>query len=122
MDMWSTNISPSYYHNKFREHKMTSRRAFHYTWRAMVTFLIVSLPGLIPQIVITGLLSAWLWANGDGGGRPSVETVGLVSSARAIASLWVYLALIFVFFKYAPEAIAEVLANRNPDPGEESTS
>ena len=85
---------------------MTWRRAVHYTWRAFLTFLLVSLPGLIPQLVITGLLAAWTWA--DGGNGPTRSVIGLISSLHALANLWIYFAVLFVAFKYLPAAIAEV--------------
>ncbi len=92
---------------------MTWKRAAMYTWRAFLTFLLVSLPGLIPQIVITGLLAAWTWA--DGGNGPTASVIGLISSLRALANLWIYFAILFVVFKYLPAAIAEVQGESRRD-------
>ena len=89
---------------------MTWKRAAHYTWRAFLTFLVVSIPGLAIQIGFTDLLAAWQW----GGGNSPVDAtaIGIFSSVRALAAVWVQFSVLFVVFKYVPEAIAEVQEGR----------
>ena len=89
---------------------MTWKRATHYTWRAFLTFLIVSIPGLVIQVGVTGLFAAWRWADGD---PPiSAALIGIFSSANALAAIWIQFSVLFVIFKYGPAAIAEVLEER----------
>ena len=89
---------------------MTWKRAAHYTWRAFLTFLVVSIPGLVIQIGLTGLFAAWQW--GDGNWPVDAKTIGIFSSVHGLAAIWVQFSVLFVVFKYVPEAIAEVQERR----------
>lgn len=89
---------------------MTWRRAAHYTGKAFLIFLVVSIPGIFIQSAATWLLSNWRFNNSDWPDNPAL--IGMVSVANGLAGLWIYFAILFVIFKYLPAAIAEVQEGR----------
>ena len=89
---------------------MTWKRAAHYTWRAFLTFLVVSVPGLVIQIGLTGLFAAWQWEGGNSG--VGATAIGIFSSVQGLAAIWVQFSILFVVFKYVPDAVAEVQEGR----------
>lgn len=89
---------------------MIWKRAAHYTRKAFLTFLLVSIPGLFLQVGIEGLFAAWKWM--DGGSPVSSGEMAALSIAQRLGALWVQFAILFVVFKYLPVAILEVQENR----------
>jgi hypothetical protein len=98
---------------------MTFRRAAQYTWKAFLTFLMIGVPGILIQVIASWAMGSWAWA--QGGNRPDPAMMGGVAMVSHLAGLWVQFAVIFVVFKYAPSAIAEVLENREAARAEQSS-
>ena len=89
---------------------MTWKRAAYYTRKAILTFLVVSIPGIFIQSAAVWLLSNWRSNSANWPDNPAL--VGMVSVANGLAGLWVQFAILFVVFKYLPAAIAEVQEDR----------
>lgn len=98
---------------------MSFRRAAHYTWKAFLTFLMIGIPGILIQAIASWAVGNWAWEQRDN--RADAAIMGWVGMADSLAGLWVQFAVIFVVFKYAPTAIAEVQENREAARAQQSS-